>query len=1111
MARRTYVLVVLVVNVSILLNSLQHSGAQPPSSPSAPAVVDETTRLDTLVDQLYDGGKLGEAIPLAEQSLALRTKRRGSRHPEVAISLNKLGNLYSAQGKYAIAEPLLIQALNIREKALDAMHPDVAESLNSLAGLYELQGKYTKAEPLYSRALTIREKFLGAMHPDVAETLDGLAQLFQRQGAFAKAEPLYLRALDIYEKSLGAMHPDMGSILNNLATLYWEQGAYAKAEPLFLRALDINEKSVGAMHPKVANSLNNLAMLYKAQGVYVKAEPLFLRALDINEKSLGPMHPDVANSIENLAALYHAEGAYTKAEPLYLRGLDIREKSLGAMHPDVASSLNNLAELYEAQGAYAKAEPLFLRALDINEKALGAMHPQTAVFLNNLAALYQQQGAYAKAEPLLHRALDINEKALGAFHPDVALSLNNLAELYKAQGAYAQAEPLHLRALDIREKVLGGMHPDVANSLSNLAGIYRRAGAYTKAEPMYLRALDIRERAQGEMHPDVAVNLNSLATIYWAQGAYAKVVRLMARASEIQEAQLRLELARLSEPRKRALMVLLQKETERVVSLHADAMPSSPQALELALATVLRRKGRGLDSLVDNQLSLRAHLTPALRDQLDQLAAANTELSTRLRAPFDPRTKESRAEALTALRTRVDELESRLATASAEFRVQSEPITIAKIQAALPRGSALVEFVDYHRFDPRQAQARQEANYVAYVLPWQGAPQWVALGDAAPIDATIDTVLPAMHKSASLDAAKAALQHLDTLVFAPLRDRLTNISHVILSPDGKLNLVPFEALVDSQGHYELEHRLVSYVTSGRDLLRLASRRAPRSPPTIVAAPDYGPPSAPPRNGLGTFIPLEGAAAELAELPAYFAHARTLTGDQATKAALAATVGPAVLHIATHGVYTRDVVTPTPSSNAAEPVSATPTPPAPSTPLDFRGIYLDGDPSATDPLTPADDPTHALDRAGLALAGANIGPDGIVTARELASYDWWGTQLVVLSACATGVGAVPSGEGVYGMRRALVLAGAESQVVSLWNVSDASTRELMRAFYNELARGTGRAEALRRAKLRLLRQPRFAHPYYWAAFIPAGDWTPLDKGTMRPVESAVLSPSVPRSE
>ena len=132
---------------------------------------------------------------------------------------------------------------------------------------------------------------------------------------------------------------------------------------------------------------------------------------------------------------------------------------------------------------------------------------------------------------------------------------------------------------------------------------------------------------------------------------------------------------------------------------------------------------------------------------------------------------------------------------------------------------------------------------------------------------------------------------------------------------------------------------------------------------------------------------------------------------------------------------------------------------------------------------------------LAMAGANQGPDGIVTARELAGFDWWGTQLVVLSACESGVGAVPSGDGVYGMRRALVLAGVASQVVSLWSVDDASTRELMRAYYAELARGTGRAAALRAAKLHMMREPHHAHPQHWAAFIPAGDWRPLDKSTM----------------
>jgi CHAT domain-containing protein len=222
----------------------------------------------------------------------------------------------------------------------------------------------------------------------------------------------------------------------------------------------------------------------------------------------------------------------------------------------------------------------------------------------------------------------------------------------------------------------------------------------------------------------------------------------------------------------------------------------------------------------------------------------------------------------------------------------------------------------------------------------------------------------------------------------------------------------------------------------------------------------------------SFAPLAGALGEAADLQGYFP-TPPLTGEKATKSALSALAGPAAVHIATHAFYARvRALRRAPASKALA-----------------RDMFADG----TLPVLPprADDPADSLDRAGLAMAGANRDPSGIVTARELAGFDWWGTQLVVLSGCETGVGAMPSGDGVYGMRRALVLAGTASQVVSLWAVDDESTRELMREYYAELVRGTGRADALRRAKLHLLRQPRHAHPYFWAGFIPAGDWRPLD--------------------
>ena len=873
--------------------------------------------------------------------------------------------------------------------------------------------------------------------------------------------------------------------LNELAEKLYGEGKYREAVVPAERALALREKILGPSHLDVAESLNNLAVFYTAQGEYAKAEPLLIRALAIDVKARGPSDPDVATDLNGLAEIYRAQGKYAKAEPLHARALAIVEKALGHSHPLVATSLNNLALLYLAQGAYAKAEPLFARALAIREKTLGASHPDVATSLNNLAGLYLDQGAYAKAEPLFARALAIREKVLGPSHPFVATNLTNLAEIYRIQGAYAKAAPLYIRALAIFEKSLGPSHPLVATSLNNLATLYGAQGAYTKAEPLFARALAIDEKALGLSHPDVAKYLNNLAALYRAQGAYAKAEPLVARAADIQEQQLRTELVRLSESRKRALMTLLRDETESVVSLHADAMPSSSSALELALTTVLRRKGRIIDSLVDSDTRIRSHLTPQLRDQLDQLAQARSELVAQLYAPAGSPVRTQ----VTATRARIDELESLLSTASAEIRTAVEPVTLAKIQAALPAGTALVELVRYRRNDPGQPEKRrwQEARYVAYLLTASGAPQWVALGEAAPIDAQIDAALTAIHSKAPSETTRAELQRLDALVLAPIRAQLPGISHVIVAPDGKLNLVPFEALVDPTGRYALESYLISYVTTGRDLLRAATPRAPRSPAVIIAGPDYGPLPKLRRPGALAVAALPGALGEAADLQRYFA-AAPLTGRNATKSALATLSGPAILHIATHGFYARGPA-PVPASTTDSTQESVPM----LAQFDgARDMFVDSDDSISTPPARPDDLSDALDRSGLAMAGANLGPRGIVTAREIAGLDWWGTQLVVLSACETGVGAVASGDGVYGLRRALVLAGAASQVVSLWSVSDNATRALMRSYYSQLTRGIGRAEALRQAKRDLMSQPRYAHPYYWAAFIPAGDWQPLDK-------------------
>ena len=323
----------------------------------------------------------------SKQALSARQQVLGSEHPDVALSLNNLAELYVAQGMYTDAEPLLERAFSIWNEVLGPVHPSTALSLNNLAGLYYTQGKYADAEPLLKRALSIREQTLGQEHPETASNLNNLAELYRSQGNYGAAEPLYQRALTINEKIQGLEHPDTARTLNNLALLYKAQGRCADAEPLLKRALSIREQTLGQEHPETASNLNNLAELYREQGGYEAATPLYRRALAIMEKTLGQEHPETATILSNIGLVYGGKGDYPQSLSWCQRALAIREKTLGPEHPSVAQSLNNLAGIYFAQGNYGAAAPLLKRVLTIYRNVLGLEHPDTMAARRNYSAL----------------------------------------------------------------------------------------------------------------------------------------------------------------------------------------------------------------------------------------------------------------------------------------------------------------------------------------------------------------------------------------------------------------------------------------------------------------------------------------------------------------------------------------------------------------------------------------------------------------------------------------------------------------------------------------------------------------------------------------------------
>lgn len=409
---------------------------------------DPAAAIEAKMNALFNSGRFAEAIPLAEQVLAIRERQSGPGSESVANALYNLAYIYEEAGRYADAAAAFQRVLGVYEALFGRENPHVADALDMLAGAQQAQGNHAEAEPLYRRSLAIREKLLGPDHLDVANALHNLADLYIVQVRYPEAEQLLKRSLAIRDKARRSRKPSVQDQKNyalsliGLANLYFSEGRNADAESLYRKSLEIEERALGPGHPDVATSLGNLALLYARAGRYEDAEPLYARSLAIYEKALGPTHPEVGRTLMNLALLYFTEGRYAEAEQLNKRALDIRQAALGPDHPSVADMFVNLGALEEARLRYADAETFYKKALAIREKAFPPEHPAVGGAISNLAEVYREAQRFAEAEPLYKRALAIRENALGRDHSDTAETVNNLAWLYLDQGRYKDALPL---------------------------------------------------------------------------------------------------------------------------------------------------------------------------------------------------------------------------------------------------------------------------------------------------------------------------------------------------------------------------------------------------------------------------------------------------------------------------------------------------------------------------------------------------------------------------------------------------------------------------------------------------------------------------------------------
>jgi CHAT domain-containing protein len=596
-----------------------------------------------------------------------------------------------------------------------------------------------------------------------------------------------------------------------------------------------------------------------------------------------------------------------------------------------------------------------------------------------------------------------------------------------------------------------------------------------RAVASFGEAASLAESSFGPLSPFTKTALRSLAWNQARSGRPLEALSTFARMEAIEERQLEAFLGSVSELRQRAFLEDAHTSLDYLVAFQQGWLARSDAARRLVLEAILRRKARAFDVTGAQLESARMASVGASGESLKALRTLQSDLATLvLRGPGDLSIEQYR-QRIAQMRDAQEELEDRLAAqASVPAAV---PVSVESVIAALPPRTALLEFVRY-----ASPAAGSRPRYALYAVKGGGRDvEAVDLGEAERIERRVDLLRANLGRPGG-DVLGLA-RELDQALLQPLGSFLVGVDRLRIAPDGALHLLPFGALADERGVFRVKTLEISYLGSGRELLR-AGRRTDRpdevSSSFVLGAPEFdraassanASVSTPPPTDLASTRSRELRKQRFGALPATLREARTVAGVLGTAAVLGADASevrlkavqrPRILHLATHAFFLRDL----PRAAQAGSTRSLPS---------MAGLE------------------NPLLRSGLALAGANrrgsSGEDGILTALEAATLNLSGTELVVLSACDTGLGQVDRGEGVLGLRRAFALAGARSLLMSLWSVNDAATSQLMQAYYGRLKRGEGRSDALRGVQLEFLADPVLADPYYWAPFILAGDGAPI---------------------
>lgn len=953
----------------------------------------------------------------------------------------------------------IISALRGKDNAL------YLSVLNRTGLVREQADQLAEAEAAYLEARRLAAKLPSVPDAEKSVLQNGLGEIAMRKGNYVRADSLFQAVLAPYETTGKSRDRYYAGALNNLAACRQFQGRFNEALELIRKSVSTTRKLYGMGSLAYGNALENESILRMRLGDMANAKSSLDSAVRIYEQA-GKESLSYADGLMSLARYNQITGDYTRAEPYLKTAREIIRSKKGAGSPEFAAVQNSLALLYQTLGNYRDAESSLLDAKAILLETRGSSHSEYATVVQNLAALYQLEGAYDKAEPLQREALNIDRKVLGEGHPQYAITLQNMATLNQKLGRNEEAKTMLENVLGITGRQLGKKHPSYITTLSNLAALYQDQGNFALAEATWKQSVELRKEVLGEDHPDYARSLYGLAGVYHAQGQWAKAKPYYEPVVEKYMKQVEEFFPALSEKEKSAFYAKIKPVFDAYQDFFVQYLHAFPADRDATLGKLYNLQLNTKAILLNATNKVRTRILssgdPVLQELFRNWLTTKEQIVRYVSASKEERDK--LGVNLLALEERSNELEKQLSAKSDAFRsqVEREKISWTDVRNTLDDGEVAVEILRI-----RKKYTKDSLYYVGLIVQKNSvAPELILWKHGAQLEG----------RKFKYHRNTIKYHVNDTVSYAyywkPIEDKVKAGSKLYLSCDGVFNKVNFNSLYESNAQkFVIDSYRLQQVSNTRELIdRKTAAKTSANTAALFGFADFNLGEADvvghgTKRNLARSLGFEGESIpvlpatekEVDEIATLLSHSawrpQNFKRMEATEDNLKRQENPKVIHIATHGFFLGDVDL-----------------------LDNENSEL-----AQNPLF----------RSGVLLAGAGVDrdesrrvEDGVLTAYEAMNLNLDQTELVVLSACETGLGEVRNGEGVYGLQRSFLVAGANTVLMSLWQVDDQATQELMNLFYAFWVGGTDKHEAFRKAQLQM--KEKYQIPYFWGAFVLIGN-------------------------